>query len=111
MNEKISDEGYFRPKSPWLPGTRKVSVDDLQPVELKSISKVQNGDMKEETSFVRVTDLLASWASDETKMVLQGINFKLDHVSCVISRTLSCEYNRSGFSLHFMKLVQTCLKF
>ena len=80
VNEKIGPSGYFRPESPWLAGTRKINLDAGGPVELKSVTTVSMVGTDKNPSL-RVSDLSASWSGDKDKLVLEGINFKLDSVS------------------------------
>jgi len=80
VNDKIGAGGYFRPESPWLPGTRKVNLDTEGPVELKSVSTANMVATGRNPSLI-VSNLNASWSEEEDKLVLAGINFKLDSVS------------------------------
>ena len=73
---KVSLEGYFRPESPWLPGSsvvrRSASPPAITPASLP---------------FARVDGLSASWSDDREKIVLKDISFEVSGVS---STTLYC---------------------
>ena len=66
----VSLEGYFRPESPWLPGSsairRAPSPPAITPADLP---------------FARVDGLAASWSDDRDKMVLKDISFEVVKVS------------------------------
>ena len=69
---KVSLEGYFRPESPWLPGSsvvrRSPSPPTITPANLP---------------FARVDGLSASWSNDRDKMVLKDISFEVVKV-CIV---------------------------
>ena len=73
---KVSSEGYFRPESPWLPGTRKVNLE-ADPVELTSYVSRPRGDSE---TYIKVKEMSASWSSEDDNTVLKGISFELDKV-------------------------------
>ncbi len=75
---QVSSDGYFRPESPWLPGTRKVEFN-TEPVRLTSFSNQSANDPK--APVIRINNLTASWSNDAEKTVLKGISFDLDSVS------------------------------
>ena len=70
----VSLEGYFRPESPWLPGS-SVARSSLPPVITPSSPP---------PPFVKTTVLSASWNSDRDKMVLKDISFEVSQVVCVV---------------------------
>lgn len=80
VNAQVGATGYFRPESPWLPGTRKVVLDEDPAVELRSYV-THSIDENLKSSSVKVTELSASWTNEENKMVFKRITFNLDHVS------------------------------
>ena len=79
FNPDITEEGYFRPEYPWLPGTRKVEVDA---VELRSYTT--HTPAPDSPSSLSVNGLAASWKEGQDKMVLRNISFDLDHVSLLV---------------------------
>ncbi len=83
MNESLETNSYFR-DSPWLPSTRKIA-DNKESVELMAVTKT-GVNVKKDCS-VKITNLCASWAADENKLVLQDINFKTNQVSDHGTRT------------------------
>ncbi len=79
FNSRVSSEGYFRPESPWLPGTRKVNVE---PVELTSYTATAPPPAPSSSS-VSVSHLLVSWKGEQDKVVLRDIGFEVDQVSSI----------------------------
>ena len=74
LNSHVADKGYFRPESPWLPGTRKVAQDS---VELTSFSARATTNA---ASSVIVSHLTASWKGEQDRVVLRDVSFHLDQV-------------------------------
>ena len=81
LNERVGQDGYFRPKSPYLSSTRLIVGNETSQVELKSIGVLQSSRTECKLPSLEVIDLLASWTGDERSAVIKGIGFKLDHVS------------------------------
>ena len=76
FNSQVSSDGYFRPESPWLPGTRKVNVES---VELTSYTATPPP--ASSSTSVSVRNLLVSWKGEYDKVILKDISFEVDHVS------------------------------
>ena len=85
FNSQVTEEGYFRPESPWIPGNRKVKQD---PVELTSYTA---RDTVTSAASVSINNLTASWKGEEGKTVLNRITFDLNEVwlSSVITVIMS----------------------
>ena len=77
FNSEVLKEGYFRPESPWLPGTRKVTQNS---VELTSFTASTAASAR---TSISVNHLIASWSGESDKLVLNGISFDLDEVGPV----------------------------
>ena len=78
----VSSEGYFRPESPWLPGTRKVNIEA---VELTHYSATPpSAPSTPSTSSVHVSNIVVSWKGEQDKVVLRNISFDLDSVSVTL---------------------------
>ena len=71
-NGLSNDGGYFRPESPYLPGSAMRRAD--QPVDLDQLKTSQR-----RLHQVKMTSVSASWAGDE-KMVVKDISFEVNKV-------------------------------
>ena len=72
-NPVVTLEGYFRPESPWLPGSSVIRRSPSPPVITPA-----------NLAFARVDRLSASWSNDRDKMVLKDISFEVLKVNIVV---------------------------
>ena len=96
FNAQVSNEGYFRPDSPWLPGTTRVNLDK-DSIELRAYNKTHSSADGFKQASIFVNNILASWTNDRDKPVLRRINFEVDSV-CVVLDMLNKKYVTSVMS-------------
>ena len=78
LDNKLSSEGgYFRPESPYLPGSALRRAD--RPVDLEQLQR--NATAPEMRHQVKMKNVSASWSGDRDKLVLKDITFEVNQVS------------------------------
>ena len=82
LDKNLSSEGgYFRPESPYLPGSSMRRAD--QPVDLAALQR-SAGDSSERRHRVKVENVSASWSNEKEKLVLKNISLEVNKVSTII---------------------------
>ena len=82
LDKNLSSEGgYFRPESPYLPGSSMRRAD--QPVDLAALQR-SAGDSSERRHRVKVENVSASWSNEKEKLVLKDISLEVNKVSTII---------------------------
>ena len=78
LDDKLGIEGsYFRPESPYLPGSAMRRTD--KPVDLEELQ--QNVKNPESRQLVKMKNVSASWSGSKDKLVLSDISFEVKKVS------------------------------
>lgn len=72
-----SEGGYFRPESPYLPGSAMRRTD--RPVDLEKLQR--NTASREKLHRLEMKSVSASWAGDVDKLVLKDISFQVNKVN------------------------------
>ena len=82
LDKNLSSEGgYFRPESPYLPGSSMRRAD--QPVDLAALQR-SAGDSSERRHRVKMENVSASWSNEKEKLVLKDISLEVNKVSTII---------------------------
>lgn len=82
LDKNLSSEGgYFRPESPYLPGSAMRRAD--QPVDLVALQR-SAGASSEKHHQVKVEKVAASWSSEMDKLVLKDISLEVNKVHNII---------------------------
>ena len=78
LDKNLSSEGgYFRPESPYLPGSAMRRVD--RPVDLVTL-QISAGISSEKHHQVKMEKVAASWSNEMEKLVLKGISLEVNKV-------------------------------
>ena len=78
LEYKLGGEGgYFRPESPYLPGSAMRRTD--KPVDLEELE--QNGTRREQCQQVKMKNVSASWHDDIDRLVIKDISLDVNRVS------------------------------
>ena len=77
LDNKLSSEGgYFRPESPYLPGSAMRRAD--QPVDLEALQRSAASSKK--CHQVKLEKVSASWSCEKNKLVLKDISLEVNKV-------------------------------
>ena len=78
LDKNLSSEGgYFRPESPYLPGSAMRRAD--QPVDLAALQRSAAAS-SEQRHRVKVEKVSASWSNEKEKLVLKDISLEVKKV-------------------------------
>ena len=79
LDNKLSSEGgYFRPESPYLPGSAMRQAD--QPVDLEALQRSAAAASSEKHHQVKMEKVSASWSYEKDKLVLKDISLEVNKV-------------------------------
>ena len=79
LDKNLSSEGgYFRPESPYLPGSAMRRAD--RPVDLVALQR-SAGASSEKHHQVKMEKVAASWSNETEKLVLKDISLEVNKVS------------------------------
>ena len=83
LDKNLSSEGggYFRPESPYLPGSAMRRAD--QPVNLEALQR--SALSSEQHHRVKMEKVCASWSNEKEKLVLKDISFEVNKVHIIIN--------------------------
>ena len=84
LDNKLSSEGgYFRPESPYLPGSAMRRAD--QPVDLEALQRsAAAASSSEKHHRVKMEKVSASWSYEKDKLVLKDISLEVNKVQVCI---------------------------
>jgi hypothetical protein len=83
MDKNLSSEGgYFRPESPYLPGSAMRRAD--RPVDLIALQR--SGGASSEKHQVKMEKVAASWSNEKEKLVLKDISLEVNKVHIILNR-------------------------
>lgn len=78
LDKNLSSEGgYFRPESPYLPGSAMRRAD--RPVDLAALQR-SAGASSEQHHRVKMEKVSASWSNEKEKLVLEDISLEVNKV-------------------------------
>ena len=94
LEQKISSEGYFRPESPWLPGSNKIRGNSPQRLDSTAV-------------LVAMEEVSVSWTFNREKMVLNNINFEVTKVRTTVVHIIVIIVWYSLIRINFVSLTIT----
>ena len=82
LDKNLSSEGggYFRPESPYLPGSAMRRAD--RPVNLEALQR-SAALSSEQCRRVKMERVCASWSNEKEKLVLRNISFEVNKVHVI----------------------------
>ena len=84
LDKNLSSEGgYFRPESPYLPGSAMRRAD--RPVDLVALQR-SAGVSSEKHHQVKMDKVAASWSNEMEKLVLKDISLEVNKVHIILNR-------------------------
>ena len=84
LDKNLSSEGgYFRPESPYLPGSAMRWAD--RPVDLVALQR-SAGASSEKHHQIKMEKVAASWSNEMEKLVLKDISLEVNKVHIILNR-------------------------